>query len=69
MSLKKIKTFFENHEFSDEEIRIGEGEVITNQKKYVDSQIKILELHTGNIAYVPYYDRLERYYNIIKDGK
>jgi hypothetical protein len=64
MSLKKLKSFFENYNFTDEEIRLKKGEKIINQKKFVESHIRILEAQSGKKAFLPYYKRLIEFYKI-----
>jgi len=41
-----------------EQVRISKCEVVTNVPKMIDSHIKILRSNPGNIAFMPYYDRL-----------
>lgn len=71
MSLQKatkidvIVDFFEGYNFKDQEIILSPGEKITNVKKFVEANIRLLLANRGKKVYKPYYDRLNKLYNIL----
>jgi len=67
VKLKVLEKFFEETELSDEPIRFDQCSVITDQKKFVDSHLSILRANSGNKSAMPYYDRLLKYYYLIKN--
>jgi hypothetical protein len=69
MKIIEIKAFFEGFEFPNENIRISEGEVLTDVSKMVDSHIEILTENSGNRVFLPYYERLMFVINYIKNNK
>lgn len=65
MNLEKLKAFFSTYDFPDEPIMLNKAEKVNNQRKFVESHIKILESQSGKIGFKPYYNRLLKYYNLI----
>ena len=68
MNLKQLKIFFKDHTFSEDTIKLNKAETINDQKKFVETHIKILESQSGKQGFRPYYDRLLKYYNLIKNN-
>ena len=70
VTLKIIKTFFDNYTFDKNVLKLDECTTITDVKKYVKTNINYLEKNTGNKRFLPYFDRLKRVYlKIKKDEK
>ena len=63
--LQEIKQFFETNN-NYPELKNG-CELIQNGKRFVESHISYLEQNQGNQRYKPYYDRLLKYYNYVKN--
>jgi len=72
MSLQKttkieiIVDFFDNYNYNEQEIILSPGEKITNVKKFVDVNIRLLLANRGKKVYKPYYDRLNKLYNMLQ---
>jgi hypothetical protein len=62
VQLTIIEDYFKNTEIP-KEIRLNEYSVITDTKKYIDSQLVILKTHPKNSAFTAYYERLLALYN------
>lgn len=67
MSLDKLEEYFKTVELP-EEIRLSEAETITDVGKFIEGHIKTLRGNSGNIRYLPYYERLARVREIIEEG-
>lgn len=44
-------------------------ELIENPKRFVESHIAYLEANPGNPRYKPYYERLLKYYNYVREQR
>lgn len=66
MSLQDIKKKLEQVELKDN-VRLSDGEVVRNGKKFVESHLKLIEMTKGKSKDVkrriglPFYKRLEKY--------
>lgn len=61
-----IEKFFEDYDFKGREIEITECEKVLDVSKFVENHIKILKKNSGNALYMPYYNRLEKLYLLLK---
>ena len=57
MNLKQLKQSLSTKTLSSP-IQLSKGEVIMDVKKFIASHIKFLENNSGNITFMPYFDRL-----------
>jgi hypothetical protein len=46
---------------------LSEGQYINDPKKFVNGHLETLKFNSGNKHYMPYYDRLLKYYHLIKN--
>lgn len=65
ITLKEIKEFFNDYEFSTEPLELDICTTLNNQKLFVDSMIKLLEHNSGKRWALPYYNHLLKYYKYI----
>lgn len=61
-----IEKFFEDYNFKEREIKITQCEKVLDIKKFIYNHISILKANKGNRVYLPYYNRLEKLYLILK---
>lgn len=47
-------------------IRLDKCTILNDHEKFVQSHISYLDNNSGNPAYLPYYQRLVKYYELIK---
>lgn len=64
--MEEIETFFKQYGYKENRLILNECEVIKDLKRFVSTHIKVLKCNPGNIAYKPYYDRLNKVYNKLK---
>lgn len=69
MTLKEIKVFLETYKPTAQPINLSVCETITNQKNFIESHLSALENHKGNRRFLPYFDRLARFVEIMKTQK
>lgn len=65
MNLSKLETFFKSIELPKELI-LNRCEYIKDLPKLIKTHLSYLKANSGNIAYKPYFHRLERIYNKLK---
>lgn len=58
----EIEKHFEENEPIDN-VRISPCAVVRDGRKFVDFSIKMLRARTGNARFLPYYERLIKYYH------
>lgn len=64
--LEDIKAYFKDYNFTDTRIRLNACSEVLDLKKFVETNIAILESNSGNKRYIPYFERLKRVYEICK---
>lgn len=64
--LTEIENFFKDKEFGEEKIALSPSDVIINQKKFYEIHLSILKSKAKSSIKMPYYDRLNKFYEIIK---
>lgn len=69
MSLPRLKKFFKNYKFTDDPVRLDAATVITDQRKFVESYMKMLEANSGNKCYIPYYRMLVRFAKKVSENE
>jgi hypothetical protein len=57
MSLPDIEQFF-NSVSLPKEVKLSKFETIIDVKKFVRSHLEVLKSNSGNVAYMPFYERL-----------
>ena len=62
MNLKQLKEYFEANPPPHEPFKLSHFETILDQYKFVWSTILTLENNSGKIRYLPYYQKLIKYY-------
>lgn len=68
----KVQTmieFFNDYDFKENILELNHFSKITNLKNFVTSHIGYLQANSGNLVYLPYYDRLKEVYLICKNKK
>lgn len=66
VTLKTIKAFFDEYEFTKDVLILNQCTKITDLEKYVRVNIKMLESNSGKKVYLPYFERLKTIYLKIK---
>jgi hypothetical protein len=46
---------------------LDRGQYINDPKKFVNGHLETLKFNSGNKHYMPYYDRLLKYYHLLKN--
>jgi hypothetical protein len=69
VTLKTIKAFFDNYKFDNNVLILNQSTKITDLKKYVRVNIKMLECNSGKKVYLPYFERLKKIYLKIKQDE
>ena len=66
--MKKAKTKLSVIEkfFDDYEIQITQCERVIHVNRFITSHLMVLKANSGNQLYLPYYERLEKLYLILK---
>lgn len=64
--LDEIEQFFEEHGVPKKEFRLDAATVIKDPQKFVAGSISFLKNNSGNPTFVPYYQRLHKYYQYVK---
>ena len=64
--LDEIEKFFKDYDFEGRQIKISQCERVLNVKNFVESHIKMLRANTGNKRYLPYFDRINKLYLLLK---
>lgn len=65
MTVKEIKEYLDSAVIP-EIVELNDCTIILNSKNFYESHIAMLERNKGNKTFLPYYDRLLKFYNIIK---
>lgn len=68
LTLPLFKKWLKSHKFSNEPLKLNEGETIIDREKFVKSHIKAIEARTtkrGKVRALCYWHRLERYYFLV----
>lgn len=65
MKLTELEVYFSNISISDEPLQLDQCTYIENQNKFVKSHISTLKANSGNMKFLPYYERLFKFYQII----
>lgn len=65
--IQKIVEAFEKKEIPKEPIKISKHETIENVDKFIEGHINYLRHNNGNMAFSPYYTRLQKLYKLLKD--
>ena len=64
-----LEQFFKTKELKNEKIKLENGTFITDQKLFVESHLNILKANSGKKVMLPYFTRLLKFYQIIKQQK
>ena len=67
MTLKQLEVYFIIKQLNSDTIYLEEGTTLINQDKFVKSHISALKANSGNRTFLPFYDRLIKFYKIIKN--
>ena len=63
ITLKEIEEFFGKKKLSKyDHTRLNEWTMIFSCEKFVESHISILKANSGDVKYMPYFDRLKELY-------
>ena len=65
-SLNTIEKFFEDFDFNGRKVTISQCEKVIDCKKFVETNIRILKNNSGNKLFLPYYERINKLYLILK---
>lgn len=66
IKLKELEDFVNNTKFSKEPLQLDQCTLINDRKKFAQSHLNVLKANSGNKTMTPYYDRLVRFYKLIK---
>lgn len=66
ITIQKLEEYFNNFNHTSALIQLGHGETIINSNIFVESHILRLKKNTGNRAFLPYYNRLTKFYKLCK---
>lgn len=69
VNLKFLEEFFKTAILTKEKIKLESGATITDQKLFVESSMDILKANSGKKVMLPYFLRLVKFYEIIKQQK
>ena len=69
ITLKILTDFVKETKFSDKHIKLNTASTIINQRKFAEAHLRFLLGNPNNKAYLPYYNRLVKFYNIINNTK
>lgn len=60
--INQIIKYFEENGIPEDEFKIDKCSVIKDPKKFVESHISTLLANPGNLTFLPYFERLNKYY-------
>ena len=69
VTLKELEEFITSTKFSDEPLRLDQCSVIENRRTFAESHLAVLKANSGNKTMTPYWNRLVKFYKLIKDEK
>ena len=64
-----LEEFFKTAKLTDEKIKLESGAYIIDQKLFVESHLNLLKANSGKKVMLPYFMRLVKFYEIIKQQK
>lgn len=67
ITLKILEEFVTSTKFSKEPLQLDQCTLINDRKKFAQSHLDVLKANSGNKTMTPYWDRLVKFYNLIKD--
>ena len=67
VDLSTMKEFFTNHPPPEKSVILNRGEHIKNARSFVEGHIKFLEANKGNHIFMPYFQRLKKFYEFYKE--
>ena len=65
ITLQDIETFFNNYDYSINQVKINDAETIVDLKKFVKVNIEQQKANSGNKRFLPYFDALKKAYLIV----
>ena len=65
-SLNTIEKFFDDYDFKGRKVTISHCEKVIDCKRFIDTNIRILKNNSGNKLFLPYYERINKLYKILK---
>lgn len=65
ISLAELEAFFLTAQTKP--LTIRKGETTVDPKKFISSHLSYLKANSGNVRYLPYYERLVDYMKALKD--
>lgn len=69
VNIKVLEKFFDETDLPNTDIRLNQCSVIKDPKVFVESHLSVLRANSGKKLVMPYYERLLKFYYIIKDNK
>lgn len=67
--LQEIEGYFNDNPPPDQPYRLNVCTMINNPKKFVKSHISYLKANSGNLRFMPYFERLNTYYEHVKKAR
>ena len=67
ITLSDVEIFFKRHKFTKEPWRIDSGSISNDPELMVKTHILTLKTYPKNKTFIPYWDRLLKYYNYCND--
>jgi hypothetical protein len=66
IKIETVEKFFKKFVHPNEPILLEAGQTIVNSELFVESHLLTLKKNSGNRGFIPYYNRLIKYYKLCK---
>jgi hypothetical protein len=64
MTLTELETYF-NNQTLPKQVKLSQCETIIDMDKFIKSHISVLKANSGNCAYLPFWDRLNKLHELL----
>jgi hypothetical protein len=65
MDLDALKKYFSDENNIKNDVIINKGETVVDGKYFIEASFATLKNNSGNKRFIPYYNRLVKYYNLV----
>ncbi len=66
IKVETVEKYFKKFDHPAEPILLQDGQTIVDSQLFVESHIATLKKNSGKIRFLPYYNRLIKYYKLCK---
>ena len=66
--IDQIEDFFIKNGYPEGDVRLDQCSLIIDIKKFVQSYLLVLKGNPGKKRFIPYFDRLNKFYELTKDS-